>query len=257
MTFEPLVGNKSIEDAAIRYVMELERRAGREPVDRRHEASFAADISSPPRTIEVKAVGKDQRGWFVPLEARQHDAALADPQFYLYVVDNIRQADPSAFRLKVFAREQLQRLLQNAKKREYWEMPIPVAEFDSAPGPESVASTDQTPARKAADRETRLNEFTQAMLSIYRNAKSQAHYDAKIFLGMVIDRGGLETARYLVMSDRPSDGYTALYERQRLDLTVEALVIQPEWDDLFSEEERARAHQRLADYGFDVRAFLR
>jgi hypothetical protein len=144
MTFEPLVGNRAIEDAAISYVMELERKAGREPVDRRYEGSFAADIYSRPRTIEIKAVGKDQRGWFVPIETRQFDAALADPQFYLYVVDNIRQGDPSAFRLKVFAGDQLHRLLQRAKRREYWEMPIPVGEFDSAPGPEGLLDQDRS-----------------------------------------------------------------------------------------------------------------
>lgn len=142
MTFEPLVGNRVIEAAAIKYVMDLERSAGRVPVDRRYEAAFAADISSPPRTIEIKAVGKDQRGWFVPIETRQYDAALADPNFYLYVVDNIRQGDPSAFRLKVFAGERLHRLLQHAKKREYWEMPIPVGEFDSAPGSEAILTGD-------------------------------------------------------------------------------------------------------------------
>jgi len=128
------MGNKAIEDAAIEYVLRLEREAGREPVDRRYESAFAADIWSPPRTIEVKAVGKDQRGWFVPIESRQYEAAKADQAFFLYVVDNIRQGDPSAFRLKVFGGEQLQRLLEKAKKREYWEMPIPVREFDAAPG---------------------------------------------------------------------------------------------------------------------------
>lgn len=141
MTFEPLVGNRAIEDAAITYVLGLEREAGRTPVDRRHEAAFAADIWSPPRTIEIKAVGMNQRGWFVPLELRQFEAAMADSDFYLYVVDNIRQADPSAFRLKVFSGERLLRLLAKAKKREYYEMPIPVGEFDSAPGLEAVLGT--------------------------------------------------------------------------------------------------------------------
>ena len=250
MTFEPLVGNRAIEDAAIAYVMQLERKAGREPVDRRYEAAFAADISSPPRTIEVKAVGKDQRGWFVPVETRQYGAARSDPNFYLYVVDNIRQGDPTAFRLKVFGGEQLQRLLNKAKKREYWEMPIPVAEFDSAPGPEAIVTAGPTPG--VAGREARLAQFTQAMVDIYRNAKQKAGYDAKIFIGMVADRGALATAEYLIRSDKPSDGYTALYERGRLDLTVEALVVSGDWDDLFPEEDRTRARDRLLAYGFDT-----
>jgi hypothetical protein len=46
MTFEPLVSNKAVEDAAIRYVMELERRAGRNPLDRRGEAELAGDVGA-------------------------------------------------------------------------------------------------------------------------------------------------------------------------------------------------------------------
>lgn len=139
MTFEPLVGNKAIEEAAIQYVMSLETAAGRHPIDRRYSSDFPADIDSPPRVIEIKAVGKNQRGWFVPLEPRQYEAAIGDPNFYLYVVVNIRQGDPLQFRLKVFAAERLARLLRGAKRREYWELPIPVGEFDDAPGPDALA----------------------------------------------------------------------------------------------------------------------
>jgi hypothetical protein len=140
MTYEPLVGNRAIENAAISYVMELERAAGRRPEDRRSVPTFPGDVFSPPRTIEVKAVGGDQRGWFLPIETRQYDAALSDPEFYVYVVDQIRQGDPSGFRLKVLAGEQLRRLLQRAKRREYYELPVPVGEFDSAPGTEALRS---------------------------------------------------------------------------------------------------------------------
>ena len=42
----PLSGNKAIEDAAIAFVLDLERQAGRSPVDRRYEKAYAADIES-------------------------------------------------------------------------------------------------------------------------------------------------------------------------------------------------------------------
>jgi hypothetical protein len=41
-----------------------------------------------------------------------------------------------------------------------------------------------------------------------------------------------------------------LWEFKRLDLTVEALVLRPEWSLLFSEEERQIARKRLSDYGY-------
>ncbi len=72
-------------------------------------------------------------------------------------------------------------------------------------------------------------EFHGAMIDIYRRAKSEADYNATRFIGMVTDRGGLETARYLLHAVKVSDGYTALWERGRLDLTVEAVILAPKW----------------------------
>lgn len=135
----PLVGNKAIEQAAIKFVMDLERAAGRDPVDRRFVAAFAADIESPPRVIEVKAVGGSQRGWFLPLEVPQVLEARSNSKFYLYVVDNVRQGDPAKFGLKVFGGDRLERLLARAKERRYFEVPVPVAEYDDAPGREALA----------------------------------------------------------------------------------------------------------------------
>jgi hypothetical protein len=70
-----LVGNRAVEDAAIAWVMEFERAAGRNPRDTRHRGA-AADIESPPRLIEVKAFGKTNRGFGLWLETRQVSGSL-------------------------------------------------------------------------------------------------------------------------------------------------------------------------------------
>ena len=101
---EALVGNKAIENAAIGWVMDLERGAGRKPIDRRYVAAFAGDIESEPRTIEVKAFGRTNRGFGLWLEVPQVEAARRDPQFFVYVVENVRQGDPRQFVLKVLGR---------------------------------------------------------------------------------------------------------------------------------------------------------
>jgi hypothetical protein len=94
-------------------------------------------------------------------------------------------------------------------------------------------------------------KFEQAMFDIYRRAKSEAKYNASLFLQMVTTRGGVDTARYLINQPNPSDGYTHLYERGRLDLTVEAMVVEDQrWHSLFQPEEIARARKRLSDYGY-------
>jgi hypothetical protein len=93
--------------------------------------------------------------------------------------------------------------------------------------------------------------FDGAMFEIYQRAKSEAGYTATIFFNMVSDRGGLDTAKYLINSPKESDGYTALYERGRLDLTVEAMVIENKrWHELFTDEELGKARLRLKKYGY-------
>jgi uncharacterized protein (DUF433 family) len=93
-------------------------------------------------------------------------------------------------------------------------------------------------------------DFHEAMLDIYRRAKSEANYNAAHYLQMVVERGGLATARALVEATHPSEGYTALWERGRLDLSVEALLLQTRWTTLFSDADRVLARNRLKDYGF-------
>lgn len=102
------------------------------------------------------------------------------------------------------------------------------------------------------DLEKRFNE---AMLDVYRRAKAEAGYNATRFLGMVTEMGGHETARTLIHAPTVSEGYTALWERGRLDLTVEAVILLSEWQDLFSEAEREIARRRLVEYGYDFRPF--
>lgn len=93
--------------------------------------------------------------------------------------------------------------------------------------------------------------FDAAMFDIYRRAKDEAGYPANIFLKMLTDHGGLATAKTLINATKPSDGYTALYERRRLDLTVEAVVLgEPRWHPLFTPEEIEKARMRLKQYGY-------
>jgi hypothetical protein len=94
-------------------------------------------------------------------------------------------------------------------------------------------------------------EFHAAMFGIYQRAKADVGYNATRFLQMLDENGGLETAQILLHASGVSEGYTALWERGRLDLTVEALVIDPEWRELFTPEELHVARKRLTDYEYD------
>lgn len=94
-------------------------------------------------------------------------------------------------------------------------------------------------------------QFDAAMFEVYRRAKNEAGYNATIFLQMLTDRKGVLTAKTLINAAKPSDGYTALYMKGRLDLTVEALVVEDErWHLLFTDEELVRARKRLREYHY-------
>ncbi len=94
--------------------------------------------------------------------------------------------------------------------------------------------------------------FDAAMMSIYLRALDEANYKATRFLQMLHKHGGLRTGQILLHAARVSEGYTALWERKRLDLTVEAMILKPEWHDLFTEEERKIARKRLEDYDYEL-----
>ena len=92
--------------------------------------------------------------------------------------------------------------------------------------------------------------FHRQMIRIYEDAKRETGYNATRFLQMVSEQGGLATARQLLHSSNVSDGFTALWERKRLDLAVESVVLRPEFADLFTDGELDLARDRLQDYGF-------
>ena len=88
------------------------------------------------------------------------------------------------------------------------------------------------------------------MIQIYESAKSELSYTATRFLQMVMENGGVETARRLLLSSSISDGFTTLWEKKRLDLSVEALVIKSEYVSLFTADELAIARDRLQQFGY-------
>jgi len=95
--------------------------------------------------------------------------------------------------------------------------------------------------------------FHRAMITIYETAKRELGYNATRFLQMVSEHGGLVTARQLLWSDAPSDGFTTLWKLHRLDLTVEDHVLRAEFSSLFSDADREQALARLKAYGWRPR----
>lgn len=88
--------------------------------------------------------------------------------------------------------------------------------------------------------------FDAAMEEIYHRAGADCRYWANRYRQMLRRRGGVETAKVFLRRRGVSAGFERLRECKRLDLTIEAHVLQPEFASLFTEEERAVACARLA-----------
>lgn len=94
--------------------------------------------------------------------------------------------------------------------------------------------------------------FHADMEHIYKYAKEQLKYNATRFWKMVCEKGGYQTAKQLIHTASPSDGFTVLWEKKRLDLSVEAHVLKAEYHTLFTDEEREICKKRLAEYEYSV-----
>ena len=90
--------------------------------------------------------------------------------------------------------------------------------------------------------------FDAGMFEIYERAGREVGYWATRYLQMLRRRGGVDTARYLLAQKVTSDGYARLRDAGRLDLTVETLVLRPEFEPLFSMNELATARTRLEQF---------
>lgn len=95
-------------------------------------------------------------------------------------------------------------------------------------------------------------QFHQEMLCIYDAAlKLKPPYRAKLFLQMLHEHGGKETADRLLATTKPSTGFTELFLRgkENLRLSVEYLVLKDPWRKLFTEKQLAVARKRLIEVG--------
>jgi hypothetical protein len=90
-------------------------------------------------------------------------------------------------------------------------------------------------------------QFHKAMIDTYEDALHECGYRATAFLNMVLAHGGVETAKRLLAAGQAQSGLYELFTCGRLDLTVEAKVVSPEFQSLFTADELATARHRLKE----------
>jgi hypothetical protein len=95
-------------------------------------------------------------------------------------------------------------------------------------------------------------QFTNFLREKAKEAERKIRYRPSYFLAMLETEGGYRTALKLLSSNDVSDGFVKLWEHGRLDLSVEALVVESEWRQVFDPALLALAEKKLkkAKYAF-------
>lgn len=100
---------------------------------------------------------------------------------------------------------------------------------------------DMTPSEDLAFTEFLLQKAAEAEALGYRPTQ---------FKQMLGAQGGSATVRQLLAKGKPSDGFTRLWELSRLDLTIEALVVETKWRLLFDPILVQQAERLLNQSGY-------
>lgn len=98
----------------------------------------------------------------------------------------------------------------------------------------------------AANSPTLEDQLHEEMIAIYQYVGRETGYWARRYLQRVKRVGGLQAAKdWLKPKSSPTSGLQKLIEINRLDLSLEALVLRQPWASLFTSEELSVAQKRL------------
>ncbi|MEJ2183456.1 MAG: hypothetical protein P8Y66_08025 [Nitrospirota bacterium] len=91
-------------------------------------------------------------------------------------------------------------------------------------------------------------QFEQDLVALYENVWVKCGYREPRLLSMVEEWGGVEAAKRILSSGRFLFGTAELGRCNCMGATLEALVLDPRYADLFTAEERITASSRLKSW---------
>lgn len=94
------------------------------------------------------------------------------------------------------------------------------------------------------------NKFTQELIKKSEQAEKECKYNSERFLQLLAKSGGVKTAKALLSKDQFSDDFEVLETCGRLDLSMEALVVDKKYAELFTDNEVNICFIRLCECGF-------
>jgi 5-methylcytosine-specific restriction protein A len=120
----------------------------------------------------------------------------------------------------------------------------------------SIDTSDQSSKHQSMNmdknQDVKLAAFLRAKAA---EAERAIRYRPNYFIGMLETDGGHLTVIKLLSANGVSEGFKKLWEHGRLDLSVEALVVESEWRTAFDPVLIARAEKRLNEVGYRFKRF--
>jgi hypothetical protein len=93
------------------------------------------------------------------------------------------------------------------------------------------------------------DQLTSELRGTYEAARKRG-YVATYFLQMLEEHGGKDTAKRLLAKSESQTGLFELWQLGLLNESMEAVVLQDKYKDLFTEAELTEAHRRLEELGY-------
>jgi hypothetical protein len=140
--------------------------------------------------------------------------------------------------------------------RGYVERRNEVASGDRGAEPESaVTGTAAEAVVETADETDTIvgdqeSDLAGALDDVIQRCEQELGYRPRKLRVLINQLGAVGAVRRLLANRAPSDGFVLLWEKQRLDLSVEALVADQRFTHLFDADEHATARHRLEEFGF-------
>ena len=98
--------------------------------------------------------------------------------------------------------------------------------------------------------DTTASIFHRAMVAIYDYVLLERRYDADRFLRLLVTDGGVKTAKDFLNSPGFGPGFEGLWKQGPFEKTLEYLVLQACFADLFTDAEKETARNRLLECGY-------
>lgn len=93
-------------------------------------------------------------------------------------------------------------------------------------------------------------KFTQELIKKCEQAKKECSCNLTRFLQIVEKNGGVKAVKMLLAKDQIPDGFETLKMRGRLDLSMEAVVVDHQFADLFTDDEVNTCFMWLCECNF-------